>query len=187
MKDETRKTLLETERLRLRWMVPEDVDNLLRILSDPVAMKHYPQTYDRNEVEQLWIARNFVRYERDGHGFFMCERKETGEFLGMGGQLMQEIDGVNGLEVGYLFVRAHWGHGYATEAARALRDHGFRTYPIPHIISIINPLNTPSIAVAQRNGMKPIWETTLRSEYRIRQSNRVINGTICQKACTTKE
>src|SRR5512147_764902 len=96
---------LTTDRLRLRWMVPEDVDNMLKILSDPVAMKHYPQTYNRDEVEQLWVARNLMRYERDGHGFFMCELKATGEFVGMAGQLIQEIDGVNEFEVGYLLVR----------------------------------------------------------------------------------
>ncbi len=168
MKNEARGTLLETERLRLRWMAPEDEDNILQIVSDPVAMQHYPQVYDRNDVQQLWMAKNVMRYERDGHGFFMCEIKPVGahghapagEFVGMCGQLIQEIDGVNEFEVGYLFVREHWGHGYATEAARALRDHGFRTYPVPHIISIIAPANTPSIAVARRNGMT-LWKEAM--------------------------
>jgi RimJ/RimL family protein N-acetyltransferase len=141
-------------------MVPEDVDNLLKILSDPVAMKHYPQVYDRESTQQLWMQRNFDRYARDGHGFFMCELKSTGEFVGQCGLLTQGIDGVNELEVGYLFVRAHWGQGYATEAARACRDHGFRTYPVSHIISIIDPKNTPSIRVAQRNGMT-LWKDAM--------------------------
>ena len=152
-------------------MRPEDEDNILKIVSDPVAMRHYPQVYDRNDVQQLWMAKNLMRYERDGHGFFMCERKETGEFLGMCGQLIQEIDGVNEFEVGYLFVRAQWGHGYATEAARALRDHGFRTYPVSHIISIIAPANAPSIAVACRNGMtlwkEAMFKDILHNIYRI--------------------
>lgn len=156
---------LETERLRLRWMVLEDEDNILSIVSDPAAMKHYPQVYDRNDVQQYWMARNFMRYERDGHGFYVCERKETGAFLGMCGLLTQEIDAVNELEVGYLFVRAHWGHGYATEAARACRDHGFRTYPAPHIISIIDPTNAPSIRVARRNGMT-LWKEAMFKDIR---------------------
>lgn len=145
-------TVLETSRLRLRCMMSEDVDELLRIFADPVAMQYYPSTRDRLQVED-WVRWTQDNYRRFGVGLWVVEAKDTGAFLGQCGIVPQTVHDVVEWEIGYLFVRAHWGHGYATEAARACRDHGFLRLGAPHLISLINPANTPSIAVARRNGM----------------------------------
>ena len=69
------------------------------------------------------------------------------------GLTWQEADGRTVLEVGYLFSRAYWRQGYATEAARACRDYAFDTLGAETVYSIIRDTNAASRAVALRNGM----------------------------------
>ena len=153
--------VLETERMTARMIVQSDLDSLCRILCDDEAMRHYPKTLSREEVQE-WLARIFARYAEYGYAFWAWELKSTGEFVGQAGLLPQIVDGVLEMEVGYLFVPAHWHKGYATEAARASRDHGFKNHKVPHIISLIRPQNAPSIRVAQRNDMTFDSDTTYK-------------------------
>jgi RimJ/RimL family protein N-acetyltransferase len=146
---------LETERLVLRAMQAEDVDHLLRIFSDPVAMRHYPSLIDPAGT-RAWIQRTRSNYRRYGFGFWVVERKADRAFLGQCGIIPQTVDGTVEPEVAYLFVRDFWGQGYATEAAKACRDWGFEHLDVPRLISIISPANVPSIHVAERNGMRPV-------------------------------
>ena len=153
--------VLETARMTARLIVPSDLDSLCRILCDPEAMIHYPKTLTREEAQE-WLNRIFARYAEYGYAFWAWELKSSGEFVGQAGLLPQIVDGVLEMEVGYLFVREHWHHGYAIEAARASRDYGFKNHPVPHIISLIRPQNTPSIRVAERNGMTFDRDTTYK-------------------------
>ncbi len=144
--------VLDTERLILRRMELSDVDNLLGIFSDPVAMRHYPGTKDRQETVG-WIEWTLGSYERDGIGLWVAILKETGEFAGQCGLIVQEVDGRREVEIGYLFLRRFWGRGLATEAARACRDYGFDRLGYERLISLIDPDNLPSRRVAERVGM----------------------------------
>ncbi len=152
---------IETERLQLRPMGFDDADRLASIFQDPVAMRHYPSLIDRPGTIR-WIERTITNYERFGYGLLVVERRDDGEFLGQCGFIPQTVGDEGGPEpeIAYLFVRRHWGHGYATEAARACRDWGFRFLGVPRLISIISIHNEPSIRVAERNGMVPVAEIT---------------------------
>jgi RimJ/RimL family protein N-acetyltransferase len=144
--------VLTTRRLRLRRMVEDDIDNLLQIFSDPVAMQYYPRTRSRSEVE-TWVQWTLRNYAVWGIGMWIVE-DDAGTFLGQCGLNPQEIHSdVPEIEIGYLFVRRFWGYGYATEAARACCNWGMAHLDTSHLISIISPKNHPSIAVAHRNGM----------------------------------
>ena len=144
--------VLETERMVLRELVPEDVDDLMLIFSDPEAMRYYPSTKSREEAAR-WIRWVTGSYEQNGFGLWACVLKETGEFCGQCGLMPQEVEGRREVEVGYLFVREFWGRGLATEAARASRDWGFEQLGRRRFVSLINPQNTPSRRVAERIGM----------------------------------
>jgi len=146
------RVVLETERLRLRLLTLADVDRVLSIFSDPVAMKHFASTRDR-AMTIASIERNLARYEADGYGFWACLRKDDGEYLGNCGLLKQEVNGRHYVEVGYHFLRKHWGRGYASEAAIACRDHAFIALGVDEVISLIVAANESSICVARRNGM----------------------------------
>ena len=80
--------------------------------------------------------------------------KQQNRFVGQVGLVAQEIGGETELEVGYLLLRSCWGNGYATEAARACCDYGFRELGAERLISLIDPRNEPSQRVAERLGMR---------------------------------
>jgi ribosomal-protein-alanine N-acetyltransferase len=148
--------ILETPRLTLREFQPEDVDALYQILSDPETMRFYVRPFDRHGVEE-WIARNRQRYVIDGHGLWAMIFKASGELIGDCGLVLQEVDGVNEIEIGYHVRRDHWGQGLATEAARACRDLGFAKFSVERLISLIRPENVPSRRVAEKNGLT-VWK-----------------------------
>ena len=67
---------------------------------------------------------------------------------------MQEVEGVREPEIGYLFLRSAWGHGFATEAAAACRDYGFALGRYERLICLPAAANTPSRRVAERVGFR---------------------------------
>src|SRR5215469_13065664 len=145
--------VLETERLILRHLRPNDVDAIFAVIGDPETMKFYPQKFTREDA-MAWITRSMERYRHDGYGLFAVVLKSNGEVIGNCGLMRQDVDGESMLEVGYHFRRDHWGHGYATEAALGCMDYAFRHLQAEKVVSLILPENVPSRRVAERNGMK---------------------------------
>ncbi|QDP39324.1 GNAT family N-acetyltransferase [Radiobacillus deserti] len=141
-----------SERLRLRKMVYDDLDNLQEIFSDPIAMKYYPSTKNIEETRQ-WISWTKENYSKYNIGLWIVENKNTGAFLGQCGLVPQKVDGEVRVEIGYLFKREAWGNGYTTEAAKACLEFGKHHLDISAFISLIVPDNLPSIRVAERVGM----------------------------------
>jgi ribosomal-protein-alanine N-acetyltransferase len=66
------------------------------------------------------------------------------------------------IEIGYRLHPDYWNRGLTTEAACAVRDHGFRDWKLSRVISLIHPENIPSRRVAEKNGMKVEKEITFR-------------------------
>ena len=146
-------TVLLTDRLVIRHFEQRDLDSLFAMVSDPEVMRYYPETKDRAGA-QAWLDWVFEHYARYGYGLFAIEHIETGVFLGQTGIIYQEWDGRPDLEVGYMYTRPAWGHGYATEAARACKNYAFARYHPDRVVSFIRPDNIPSQNVAKRNGMR---------------------------------
>ena len=103
-------TILETERLRLRRMTQDDFPALCRILQDPDVMYAYEHAFSDEEVQE-WLDRQLARYAQYGFGLWAVELKETGAMIGQCGLTMQDVNGRQLLEVGYLFEKAHWHRG----------------------------------------------------------------------------
>src|SRR5262245_10412682 len=144
--------ILETERLSLREITADDLDDLLEIWGDPEAMRFFPRTLDHQAMRE-WIERNQRRYEQYGHGLWAVILRSEQKLVGDCGLTVQEVGGVEELEVGYHFNRKHWGWGFASEAARACMDYAFERLGRRRIISMIRPENAPSRRVAERNGL----------------------------------
>ncbi len=152
----TEDCLTETDRLILRLVKETDLEDLLLLFQDTVAMRYFPSTRDRNGTKQ-WIDQTLERYERDGYGFYAVVRKEPMTLVGYCGLLLQEdVGGKDEVEIGYGLIRAFWHQGFAVEAAAASKEYGFRARGFRRLISLIRPENGPSIRVAERNGMA--WE-----------------------------
>jgi len=136
-----------------------DLDFVAAMLSHPEVMRFYPKLYSRQEATS-WIERQLDRYERHGHGLWLAEDRATGEPRGQVGLLIQEVDGIEEPEIGYLIHRPFWRQGLATEAALATRDWAFGMLGLPRVISLIRPVNLPSQGVAAKLGMTPEKRTT---------------------------
>ena len=144
--------ILETERLLLREMTQDDLPALQGILQDEETMYAYNSAFDEAET-QAWLDRQLSRYAQYGFGLWAVVLKESGGMIGQCGLTMQPWRGDEVLEVGYLFNRAFWHHGYATEAARGCMEYAFDRLGAREVCSIIRETNLPSRRVAERNGM----------------------------------
>ncbi len=145
-------TVLETERLKLRELNQDDFHSLCKILQDETTMYAYEGAFSDQEVQE-WLNRQLSRYQKWRFGLWAAILKETGELIGQCGLTMQPWKDMEVLEIGYLFNRAYWHKGYATEAAEACKKYAFETLGADEVCSIIRNTNTPSQKVASRNGM----------------------------------
>lgn len=116
---------IETPRLFLREMAPEDYDALYAVLADSDIMRHYPYTFDEARVRR-WIDKNMERCRVFGFGLWVVCLKATGGMIGDCGLTMQNINGTILPELGYHIAKAHQRQGYGTEAARAVHANGMR-------------------------------------------------------------
>ena len=146
--------VLRTKRLILRRLTSEDLPLLKLSLCDPETMYAYEHGFSDEEAAD-WLQRQLERYEKDGCGLWGVVLKDTGAFIGQCGITMQPLEGGTVPEIGYVFDRRFWGHGYATEAAAGCMEYGFGVMGAQELFSIIRDNNLPSANVAKRNGMTP--------------------------------
>jgi RimJ/RimL family protein N-acetyltransferase len=150
---------LETERLLLREWHGSDFDAYAEICSDSEVMRYLGgKPFTRLEA---WRQMAFLigHWHLRGFGHWAVEEKESGRLIGRMGFL--DPEGWPGFEIGWTLGRASWGKGYATEGARVALEYAFTEMDREHVISLIQPANLPSIAVAERLGETYEGETTL--------------------------
>jgi ribosomal-protein-alanine N-acetyltransferase len=145
--------MLETERLILRKMTSEDLDELLLIFSDPKVMQSFGGILFDRAMMKKWIDRNLNHQDRHGYGIFSVILKEKEVLVGDCGLEHMEVDGSHEVELGYDFRSDYWNRGLATEAAAAVRDYAFEQLGLKRLISLIRPNNLASMRVAEKIGM----------------------------------
>jgi RimJ/RimL family protein N-acetyltransferase len=121
---------------------------LFEVFADPYAREFYPEMEDRAKVRK-WIEWNLGNYDEFGYGLWAVALR-SGEFIGDCGLTWQDVEGARELEIGYHIVGLERGKGYATEAALACLDFGFRKTDAGMICSIVRPNNAASCKVAGR-------------------------------------
>jgi ribosomal-protein-alanine N-acetyltransferase len=154
--------VLQTPRLILRPFAEDDLDDMAALMANENFMRFSLGAYSRDQTATFLEK---VR-KRDRAGLpsqFGVVLRSDEQLLGYCGFFAQIVDDVEELEIGYRLHPAHWGQGLATEAARAVRDHGFEELKLPRLISLIHPDNAASRRVAEKNGMTPEKETLFRS------------------------
>ncbi|MFO1303978.1 MAG: GNAT family N-acetyltransferase [Burkholderiales bacterium] len=148
-------TLIETPRLVLRHFREGDVDDLFSMDSDDRVMQYLANGLkgrSRAECEQ-GIARMVAgAAARPGYGLLHASLRDGGGFVG-GCGLFKLPDG-DDVEVAYRLPHARWGHGYATEMARAVLAHGFGTFGLTRIVGLTWAENVPSQRVLEKIGMQ---------------------------------
>jgi ribosomal-protein-alanine N-acetyltransferase len=146
--------ILETDRLILRHLVPEDLDALFAIYSDPEVVRYIPdapRNYEETRQELEWHMHGHPKHPE--LGLWATMEKETGRLIGRCGLLPWTLDGREEVEVAYLLGRDHWGKGLGTEAARAIKQYAFERLHLRRLVSLIDPDNIASAQVARNIGM----------------------------------
>ncbi len=147
--------ILETERLSLRKMNQNDLTDLSEILQDESVMYAYEHAFSDIEVQE-WLDNQLTRYQEVGFGLWAAIEKSTGEFIGQAGLTMQDANGKQVIEIGYLFKKKYWHKGFATEAAIACKKYAFDNLDQEEVYSIIRDNNIASQNVATRIGMTAV-------------------------------
>ncbi|MFJ4469338.1 GNAT family N-acetyltransferase [Streptomyces sp. NPDC089424] len=144
---------LHTERLLLREWRESDLAPWAAVNADPEVRRYLPGMPTREQCDAA-VARFQGDLDGRGWGFWAVEVRGTGEFIGFTGlDPVEEGVPFTGVEAGWRLARTAWGHGYATEAARAALHFGFTHLDLPEILAITVPANTRSRAVMSRLGM----------------------------------
>lgn len=141
---------LQTERLSMREWRDDDLDAFAAFYADVEVMRFLSgEAMARNDAWRS-MAGSAGNWLLRGYGTWVVERKSDGAVIGRVGLINPE--GWPGLEVGWTLGRPYWGQGYATEAAQAAMNYGFLTQGVDRLLSLIDPDNKPSQAVARRLG-----------------------------------
>lgn len=144
---------LRTERLLLRRWRESDLEPWAAMNADPEVREFLGRVLTREESDAS-VAAFQAEFDERGYGWWAVEVQATGEFVGFAGLDAVEPDmPVEGVEIGWRLGRSSWGHGYATEAARATLGFGFETLELPEILAITTATNLRSQAVMRRLGM----------------------------------
>jgi RimJ/RimL family protein N-acetyltransferase len=144
-------TVLTTARLRLRPFRADDFEAYAALMADAEVMRYLGAGLPLDRAE-AWrsLATVLGHWQLRGFGLWAAEEIASGELVGRIGCWQPE--GWPGFEVGWLLRRASWGHGYATEGARAALAFAFDELGRDRVISLIHPDNERSIRVAERLG-----------------------------------
>jgi len=142
----------ETDRLKIRYLIRDDLPALLSIMKKPEVMYAWEHGFSKSETRK-WLNRQLTRYHKDSYGYFAVTLKDSGKLIGQAGLMKTDINGENVVELGYIFDNSVWGHGYCTEAAKACIEMAFDKFGIDKLYCTVRPENEPSIRVAKRLGM----------------------------------
>ncbi|MFC4729917.1 GNAT family N-acetyltransferase [Coralloluteibacterium thermophilus] len=145
--------ILHTERLLLRRFTPHDARAYRPLVSDPRVLRHTGEApiEDVESVRRLLLERPIRDYAVHGFGRLACIEKDSGHLIGFCG--LKRLEDLGEIDIGYRFIPACWGKGYATEAATAvIRQHVDRFGP-RRIVALVDPANAGSVRVLEKLGM----------------------------------
>jgi ribosomal-protein-alanine N-acetyltransferase len=145
--------ILETERLIVRHLRADDLDEMYAICSDPELMRMVGDGQPlAKESVRRWIEKSLDNYSRRGFGCSAVISKSDDSFIGFCGLVC--APGSDEPEIIYVLKKEYWGQGMATEVARAMIDYGFTKHKLKRIIATIDPENFASIKIVEKIGMK---------------------------------
>ncbi len=149
--------IIETDRLLLRTFTLEDADLVLELNRDPEVTRYTGDPIlDIRQAREVLEKHILPQYSANNFGRWAVHTKPNLEFIGWCGLKFRPER--NEIDLGYRFLQSAWGQGYATEAASACIDHGFRKLGLPRIVGHSMPGNLASLKVLQNCGMQYVGE-----------------------------
>ncbi|MYM30397.1 GNAT family N-acetyltransferase [Duganella sp. CY15W] len=158
--------ILETQRLLLRTITPEDAEFYFILVNDPTWLQYIGDKGIRSiEGARTAILEGpCVMQERLGHSLYIMERKSDGKPLGMCGLIKR--DSLPDVDIGYAIRPEHFGQGYTYEAAAAVVAYARDTLRMKRLMGITNPDNTVSINLLAKLGLTFVEHKTLPPDNR---------------------
>ncbi|MFE2727354.1 GNAT family N-acetyltransferase [Kitasatospora sp. NPDC059327] len=157
---------LTTERLVLRRFTAADVDLLVELDADPEVTRYLTggRATPREVVERELLPLYFDHYERYRElGWWAAEDRAGGDFLGWFEFRPTDRPDGGEVELGYRLRRPAWGHGYATEGARALIHRGFTELGVRRVVAYTMAVNAGSRRVMEKAGLR--YVRTFHEDY----------------------
>ncbi|WP_426566812.1 kynureninase [Angustibacter sp. McL0619] len=144
---------LRTSRLLLRHWTDADRRPYAALNADPEVMRHFPHPLDRASSDAM-VDRLESALDERGWGLWAVERLDTGDFIGFTGlSPADDLPPSPCVEVGWRLARAHWGQGFAPEAARAALEVGFDGLGLDEVVSFTTTANARSRRVMTKLGL----------------------------------
>jgi RimJ/RimL family protein N-acetyltransferase len=145
---------IQTERLRLRRWLPADREPFAALNADPRVVEYLPAALSREESDAR-AARIEAHFDRHGFGLWAVEILQVAPFAGFVGLGIASFEApfTPCVEISWRLAASYWGHGYATEGARAVLAFGFEALQLEEIVSFTVPNNLRSRRVMERIGM----------------------------------
>jgi RimJ/RimL family protein N-acetyltransferase len=148
-----------TARLVLRELVAADAPFIRALLNDPDWIRYIGDKGVRTDEDARgYLERGpIAMYARNGFGLYQVALRATGEAIGMCGLIKR--DTLPDVDIGFAFLPAHRGHGYALESAAAVIAHGAAAHGLTRVVAIASPDNAKSLRLLERLGMtsEGIW------------------------------
>ncbi len=142
---------METERLLLREFEIEDAKYLFLMNEDWDCIKYTGDKAFENLEEAEHLIKNYGHYQKYGFGRWTVLDKISGEFLGWCG--LKYDEDLHEFDLGYRFLKKHWGKGYATESSKFCIYLGFTKFGMKEIVGRVMKENTASVKVLGNVGM----------------------------------
>jgi len=157
-------TVLNTPRLRLRWATEHDAAFFVTLLNDPDWIHFVNDPGVRNEEQACtWLRdRLFTLYKRFGFGLYVVEELASGQLIGLCGLVKR--DSLPEIDLGFGFLPAYRGKGYAEEASRACMQHAQDEFDCQRLLAITAQDNLASARLLERLGFSRDGEVTLPGE-----------------------
>ena len=154
--------IVETSRLILRPFCADDVDTMEELFANPLFMRFSLGVFTER-AQTVKFLDKVIGWDRAGKpSQFAVTLRPHSDVIGYCGFFHFPDDGIPDVEIGYRLHPDYWNRGIATEAARAVRDHGFGVLKLDRAISLVHPENMPSRRVAEKNGMTVEKEIVFR-------------------------
>jgi len=146
---------LEPARLTLRTWRDSDLAPFISLNADPEVMRFFPAPLSAEQTQAM-VTKIEAHFSEHGYGMWAVERKDNARFIGFVGlnHVSFEAPFVPAVEIGWRLARAHWGHGYAPEAAAEVLRYAFETLGLPSVVSLTAVQNRPSRRVMEKIGMR---------------------------------
>ncbi|MEP2025378.1 MAG: GNAT family N-acetyltransferase [Reichenbachiella sp.] len=151
----TRNTIITTERTYLSSPDTLELDQIIKLDSDPEIMRYITKGKPRSRQEsEEWIAKRLIDFKKHGFGLMPAYLIADDSFIGWGG--LKHFDNTSKIEVGYRLDKPYWGMGFATEITKGVIDYASNKLGLKQLVAVTDLENEASKKVLLKSGFKYI-------------------------------